>query len=183
MSALSVFSLVLVLPLAFLLHNGEELAVQHRWMQAHRAELATRFPRLRPLVAHLSRLSTRAFAVAAMEEFVLLLVVTAYVLQQGPYCREVWVACFMAFAFHLCVHVGQAVLVRGYVPGLATTILLLPYVAYGCWSVWLSMGVAQWLALTACGVVVLMVNLALAHRLGLMLQGRRDQGDRPGQTR
>ncbi|MGM9688365.1 MAG: hypothetical protein ACI3YD_04875 [Alloprevotella sp.] len=39
MSALSILTLVLPLPLLFVWHEVEEVWVQHRWMQTHRAGL------------------------------------------------------------------------------------------------------------------------------------------------
>lgn len=77
MNAFSAFALVLPLPLFFLLHDAEELVFQHRWMLRHGPELCARFPRLRPLVSHLSSLTTPAFAIAVGEELLLLLAVTA----------------------------------------------------------------------------------------------------------
>ena len=78
MSALSVLYLVLSLPVAFILHDAEEVAVQHRWMLAHRESLASRFPKLRPMIERLSRLGTTAFAIAATEELVVLVVADYY---------------------------------------------------------------------------------------------------------
>lgn len=47
MSALSVLYFVLPFPLAFILHDGEEAAVQHRWMKRHGEVLTRRFPKMR----------------------------------------------------------------------------------------------------------------------------------------
>ena len=85
MSPLSVLILVLPLPLAFLLHDAEEVAVQHRWMENHSGALRERFPRLRPLLDRLQRLNTKAFALAALEEFIVLLCATACVLADVPF--------------------------------------------------------------------------------------------------
>ena len=76
MSALSVLYLVLPLPIVFILHDTEEAIVQHRWMLAHREDLTMRFPKLRPVIEHLSNIGTKAFVVAAMEELIVLIVAT-----------------------------------------------------------------------------------------------------------
>ena len=60
------------------------------------------------MIEYLSRLNTKAFAIAALEELVVLLSVTCYVLAGGTYALPLWSALFMAFAVHLLVHVGQA---------------------------------------------------------------------------
>ena len=168
MSALTVLYLVLPLPLALVLHDAEEIAVQRRWMQAHGAELARRFPKFRAIIARLSALGTGAFAIAAAEELVVLLAATAYVLVGGAWAAEVWGALFLAFSLHLIVHVVQAAMVRGYVPGLVTSLLLLPYAAYGVWSISLVWSLPKILALAAAGSIAVAANLRLAHGLGLL---------------
>ena len=169
MSALSVLSLVLPFPLLFVIHEVEEVLVQHRWMKAHRADLERRFPWSHNILAHLSRLGRRAFAIAAFEELLVLSLATCYVLVGGTCSMQAWSALFMAFSFHLLVHVAQAVAVWGYVPGLATSLLLLPFAAYGLWSIWLAMGCLEFIAWGLAGVAFMAANLRLAHWLGSKL--------------
>ena len=76
MSALSVFILVLSFPIVFVVHDAEEVIVQHRWMLAHRESLCLRFPKARPMINHLSSLNTKAFAIAALEELFVLIIAT-----------------------------------------------------------------------------------------------------------
>ncbi len=166
MSALSVLSLVLPFPLLFVIHEVEEVLVQHRWMKAHRADLERRFPWSHNILAHLSSLGRRAFAIAAFEELLVLSLATCYVLVGGTCSMQVWSALFMAFSLHLLVHVAQAVAVGGYVPGLATSLLLLPFAAYGLWSIWLAMGCLEFMAWGLAGVAFMVANLRLAHWLG-----------------
>ena len=166
MSALSVLTLVLPFPLLFVIHEAEEVLVQHGWMKAHRADLERRFPWSPNILAHLSRLGRRAFAIAALEELLVLSLATCYVLVGGTCSMQVWSALFMAFSLHLLVHVAQAVAVGGYVPGLATSLLLLPFAAYGLWSIWLAMGCLEFMAWGLAGVAFMVANLRLAHWLG-----------------
>ena len=173
MSPLSVLILVLPLPLAFLLHDAEEVAVQHRWMENHSGALRERFPRLRPLLDRLQRLNTKAFALAALEEFIVLLCATACVLADVPFSLELWAALFLAFSLHLLLHFGQAVAVRGYVPGLVTSILLSPFAAYGFFCISLVMSPLKMFALAVAGAAFVVLNLRFAHWLGLKLTSRR----------
>ncbi len=173
MSPLSVLILVLPLPLAFLLHDAEEVAVQHRWMENHSGALRERFPRLRPLLDRLQRLNTKAFALAALEEFIVLLCATACVLADVPFAWELWAALFLAFSLHLLLPVGQAVAVRGYVPGLVTSILLSPFAAYGIFCISLVMSPLKMFALAVTGAAFIALNLRFAHWLGLKLTSRR----------
>ena len=173
MSPLSVLILVLPLPLAFLLHDAEEVAVQHRWMENHSGALRERFPRLRPLLDRLQRLNTKAFALAALEEFIVLLCATACVLADVPFALELWAALFLASPLHVLLHLGQALAVRGYVPGLVTSILLSPFAAYGVFCISLVMSPLKMFALAVAGVAFVALNLRFAHWLGLKLTSRR----------
>ena len=170
MNALAVLYLILPFPLAFLLHDAEEVAVQHHWMLKHKETLIVRFPKMRRVVEHLSRLNTKAFAIAATEEFVLLLVATAYVLIGGTYAMQIWAALFMAFSFHLLVHICQAIVVRGYVPGLISTILLLPYAFFGMQSIYNAMSGMEILGWGIAGVIAMVLNLIFAHFLGSLVK-------------
>lgn len=172
MSPLSVLILVLPLPLAFLLHDAEEVAVQHRWMENHSGSLRERFLRLRPLLDRLQRLNTKAFALAALEEFIVLLCATACVLADVSFALELWAALFLAFSLHLLLHFGQAVAVRGYVPGLVTSILLSPFAAYGIFCISLVMSPLKMFALAVAGAAFIALNLRFAHWLGLKLTRR-----------
>ena len=158
--------IVLLFPFLFLLHEIEEVVVQRRWMALHQTRLQQRFPRLRQLIAYLGSLSTKAFAVAASEELLLLLLVTCYVLEDGPGSFYVWSAVFIAFAVHLFVHVVQAVAVVGYVPGLLSTVLLLPACYLGLQMIWLRTSGWEILGLGIAGTVFIALNLRFAHWLG-----------------
>ena len=76
---------------------------------------------------------------------------------------------FLAFSLYLLVHFGQAILFRGYVPGIVTFLLLLPYSAYGVWSIWLTTSAVEFLLLALCGMVFVAANLRFAHWLGMKI--------------
>lgn len=166
MSALSIFYLILPFPLAFILHDAEEVNVQHGWMLRHQDNLSKKFPKLRPMIQHLLKLNTKGFALAALEELLVLLLATCYVLIRGAYCMELWSALFMAFTLHQLMHILQAVIVRGYVPGLVTSLLLLPYSYFGIQSIWYAMSGIGMLLWGIGGVAFMVVNLRFAHWLG-----------------
>lgn len=72
----------------------------------------------------------------------------------------------MAFSFHLLVHIGVALVLRSYVPGLATSVLLLPFAAYGVWSIWLVMSAWEMVLWAVSGIVFMWFNLYVAHHAG-----------------
>lgn len=169
MSGLSVFFLVLPLPAVFCLHDAEEAIVQRKWLLGHAERLKERMSFARAIIDRMLQLKPKAFVIAALEELMVLLAVTAYVLVESPYAMWVWVSVFLAFVIHLMVHIGQAIAVRGYIPGLITTILLIPYAAYGIYSVWLAMSVAEMLLCAILGTLFMIANLRFAHYLGIKL--------------
>ena len=169
MSGLTVLLLVLPFPLAFVIHDLEEILFQHRWMLKNKESLSERFPKLRKLIDNLARMNTKAFCVAVLEELLVLLAVTAYVLCQGEYAKEAWVAVFIAFSFHLIVHVIQGIIIRGYIPGLVTSILLLPYISYGLWCIWLGVPTLQLFICSVAGIIFMLLNLRFSHWIGKLL--------------
>lgn len=90
MNILIIFLLTISLPLAFILHDGEEVLMFRHWMTAHKDSLDDKFPKLKPIITHLSSLTTAAFAIAALEELFVLAIVTYYTLTGGDYSFHIW---------------------------------------------------------------------------------------------
>lgn len=137
MSALSVLFLVLPLPLAYIIHVAEEVAWQRLKLK-------------RKLKS--KTLPGRAGGGFKLGALILMLVVTGYVLVGGPYAMPVWSVLFVAFSLHLVMHIVQGIGLRDYVPGLVTSILLLPFACMGLHSIWLALSGWQ---LMVCGLLAL----------------------------
>ena len=161
---------IISFPLAFIIHDGEEIVVQHQWMLAHKESIIQKFPRATRIIVHLSSLSTKAFAVAVLEELILLLLATAYILIGGVYATELWIALFMAFSIHFVIHIAQGIIIRGYVPGLVSSILMLPYAYLGVLRICEDVSGNKLVLLSVLGVVAMLVNLRLAHWVGNFLK-------------
>ena len=157
---------IISFPLAFIIHDSEEIIVQHKWMLAHKEHIIQKFPRMTRIIIHLSSLSTKAFAIAVLEELILLLLATAYVLTGGVYATELWIALFMAFSIHFVVHIVQGVIAMGYVPGLATSILMLPYAYFGINKICEDVSGNKLIQLSVLGIIAMMINLRIAHWVG-----------------
>ncbi len=169
MSALTVLYVILPFPLLFLLHDVEEIVMAKRWLEGHREKLLTHFPQFRPVILHLLKLDTLAFAIAAAEELLVLLAVTAMILIRWPFATWIWIGLFLAFTAHLFVHFAQVVLVRSYVPGIVTAVLALPYAGYTLFLLVHSFTWGQLLAAALAGIVFTLGNLLLSHKLGILL--------------
>lgn len=165
MSALSVLYLVLPFLGIFILHEVEEVAAASRWMSRRGKEQAERFPRLGNILGRLSGMGTLGLTVVAAEEVLVLLAVTLYLLGGGGFAGQIWLAAFLAYSVHVLVRVAEAVVTKGYVPGLVTALLSLPFVWYGVHSASLVFGWWQMAALALAGILLAAVNLCLTLRL------------------
>lgn len=166
MSALSVLFLILPLPLLFLIHKTEEAFVEHKWIISHHGELANRFPRLKPFIDHWAGLTTKGFAIATIEEMIVVVFITAYVLVKGPGGLQIWVATFVAFTLHMFIHIVLAFATKGYVPGLVTTVAIMPYCYMGMQSIWHNMDGEEIALWTITGIILAVVNIRFAHKIG-----------------
>ena len=155
--------------LAFIIHDGEEIAVEHKWLLAHGDALCEKHPKLQRMLIHMGKMNTKAFTIAVLEELILLVAVTVYVFCDEPYAIELWTAAFMAFSIHLIVHIGQSIVVGGYVPGLVTSILLLPLSYIGIQGMWNTFSTVRLCLWTLIGVLFIAANLAFSHWLGIKL--------------
>ena len=164
---------IISFPLAFIVHDGEEILVQHQWILAHKERIIQKFPGATRIIVHLSSLSTKAFAVAVLEELILLLLATAYVLIGGTYATELWIALFMAFSIHFVIHIAQGLLIRSYVPGLATSILMLPYAYFGISKIYEDVSGNKLIQLSILGVIAMVINLRFAHWVGKNLHNNK----------
>ena len=161
--------LICLFPIVFMLHDFEEIIMQQRWMERNADELSRRFPVLRKQIMQLRELSTTGFAIAVAEEFIIISGVSVYAVLSRHYF--LWMALFLAFGIHLLVHVGQFVLLRKYIPAIVTSLLCLPYAVYVCYLFY-STGLftaMDFLLGGILGVLVMVLNLKLAHALGRRL--------------
>ena len=152
--------LICLFPVVFMLHDFEEIIMQQRWMERNADELSRRFPVLRKQIMQLRELSTTGFAIAVAEEFIIISGVYVYAVLSRHYF--LWMALFLAFGIHLFVHVGQFVLLRKYIPAKAV------YVCYFLYSTGLFTAM-DFLLGGILGVLIMVLNLKLAHALGRRL--------------
>lgn len=119
-------------PLLFIFHDLEEIIGFMPWIERNEKLLAKKAVFI--LNTH-KGLSTEGFALAVAEEFVVVLLVSFFAL----ICHTrllylIWLGGFVAFAFHLVVHILQAIWIRRYIPALTTSILCLPVSSIIIWK-------------------------------------------------
>ena len=162
-------TLAIVLLIAFVLHDSEETLVMQRWLHQHPNQIIRRFPKMEKSLNRLAAMGTRGFAIAAAEEFAILLAAAILLFAGVPYSFEAVSALFIAFVAHQIIHIAQALALRAYVPGLMTNMLLLPATITGLASIIQSLTTPQFALCTLCGIATMLLNLRIAHHIGAKL--------------
>lgn len=155
---------VWLLPIVFMIHDFEEIIFFKPWVNKNSPYLKKRFPFLvKRLLPRMEALSVAAFSVAVFEEFVLLSIITFAAFYFDYY--SIWLAVFMAFFIHLFIHIIQWMVLKRYIPAIATAILALPYCIWGFIIVLRShlFTVSEIILLSLAGVFFMVLNLLFAH--------------------
>jgi hypothetical protein len=154
-----------LLPIAFMVHDFEEVIMMQPWYRKNEQYLKARFPRMIPAIARTGTMSTPAFALAAGEEFAVLSAITLVCVEYGLY--DIWAGFLIGFFIHLVYHIGSFFVIRRYVPYIITSVLAGVYSVFAIVVLndggYLSWGrVALW---TVVAIIVIIVNFVLAVAL------------------
>lgn len=155
--------LFILLPFAFLIHDMEEIVMRKRCMPTIAKITTEKFPRMRPIVLHLQNMSTAKFIIIVIEEFFLIVVAVTifyYTRNYNPIFALFW-----GFGIHLAIHIIQAIAIRRYIPGLVTTILLIPYCSIGIRDMILRFEYKTNLSWAICDFLVIAINLFIMHKI------------------
>jgi hypothetical protein len=166
--SITILSIMWLLPIIFMLHDFEEIILGKAWIR----HADDRLRRLLPgfthrILASMQSLSTSAFSLAVSEEFLLLSGLTWLCVTRGWY--SLWAGILLGFFIHLLAHFAQAILFRGYIPALATSILASGY----CLFALLQLARADLVQWTETGIwsvvsiLLLMVNLFVMLRISM----------------
>ena len=109
----------------FMIHEMEEVFGLPNWIKAHIPELCEKYPFIANAYMNCS---SRRFTAAVYEELLLYTAVCLFSELTGN--NGAWFAMLAEFTFHLVVHLVFAVIVRGYIPSVATSALMLPPCAF-----------------------------------------------------
>lgn len=126
-------TLIWLFPIAFMFHDFEELIFWEVWLTKHGEEVKRRVPAFlaRP-VSTIVEKSTAQTALSVCLIFSLTVLASFLAVEYGKY--GFFLAASGAFFLHGFMHVGQAVVLRKYVPALITSALIvIPYglILYG----------------------------------------------------
>ncbi len=166
MSALSILYIVLPILAVSLCHTLEVLFTARRWASHHSASSDEAHQSLVNILFRLSGMNMSALVIAAVVGFLAVLLSTAALFAGGLWAELVWTTVFMAYSVCALINLVRAVTLKGYVPGLVTSIISVPLIAYAAYSLSL---VSPWweiLLFAILGLVLALANLYFAQRIG-----------------
>ena len=166
MSALSVLYIVLPILAVSLCHALEVVFTARRWASHHSASSDEAHQSLVNILFRLSGMNMSALVIAAVVGFLAVLLSTAALFVGGLWTERIWATIFMAYSVCALINLVRAVTLKGYVPGLVTSIISVPLIAYAAYS--LSLVWPWWgmLLFAILGLFLALANLYFAQRLG-----------------
>ncbi len=166
MSALSILYIVLPILAVSLCHALEVVFTARRWASHHSASSDEARQSLVNILFRLSGMNMSALVIAAVVGFLAVLLSTAALFVGGLWTERIWATIFMAYSVCALINLVRAVTLKGYVPGLVTSIISVPLIAYTAYS--LSLVWPWWgmLLFAILGLVLALANLYFAQRLG-----------------
>jgi hypothetical protein len=165
-----------LLPIVFIIHDGEELFTMPGWVVSHRQTL-DQLARTNEIVAEMLRsLPTTTAQVAVAIGFILLLFVVVTAGASMSRKRGFWLYAYASLLgvlfLHVFTHIAQAILIGGYAPGvIGAVVAIIPGALYLYKRLFeaklLTMKSAVVTALI--GFALFVPGALLAHQIGRML--------------
>lgn len=166
MSALSVLYIVLPILAVSLCHALEVVFTARRWASHHSASSDEAHQSLVNILFRLSGMNMSALAIAAVVGFLAVLLSTAALFVGGLWTERIWATVFMAYSVCSLINIVRAVTLKGYVPGLVTSIISVPLIAYAAYPLSLVWPWWEMLLFVILGLVLALANLYFAQRIG-----------------
>lgn len=166
MSALSVLYIVLPILAVSLCHTLEVLFTAKRWAGRHWVSLMNEHPNLLNVLFRLSGMNMKSFLIAAGACFLAVLLSTAALFAGGLWAELVWTTVFMAYSVCSLINIVRAVTLKGYVPGLVTSIISVPLIAHTAYSLSLVWPWWEILLFAVIGLALAVAGLFIAQRIG-----------------
>lgn len=166
MSALSVLFIVLPILAVSFCHALEVVFTARRWASHHSASSDEAHQSLVNVLFRLSGMNMSALVIAAVVGFLAVLLSTAALFAGGLWAELVWTTVFMAYSVCALINIVRAVTLKGYVPGLVTSIISVPLIAYAAYSLSLVWPWWEILLFAVIGLALAVAGLFIAQRIG-----------------
>ncbi|HEY3373640.1 MAG TPA: HXXEE domain-containing protein [Candidatus Aquicultor sp.] len=179
-TSLSITAILWLFPIAFLLHDSEEIAMVERFMRKNKGRITSKLPRkMNALLETTFNVSSSQFAIAV--GFLLIIIIGAtYLGVQSVKSGSIsifFLAVLLATLAHVFIHVGQTIILRTYTLGVVSAIMItLPYSIYALFRLSQENLLSWHLVYISIPLGLAMLPLALlALSIGKALSPRRDK--------
>ncbi|MFT8703171.1 MAG: HXXEE domain-containing protein [Oenococcus oeni] len=145
-----------IFPLIFMLHELEEIAFMPGWVAKVKANKNNWLTEMIP------EISAKNFTLMVLEEYILLLIIT--LLCWWTKNLDFYFAVILAYNLHILFHIGQAIIFKGYIPGLFLGIVSL---GLASWLIWLTVDYVSWdkiFVFLPLAILIIVVNLISIHK-------------------
>ena len=166
MSALSVLYIVLPILAVSFCHALEVVFTARRWASHHSASLDEAHQSLVNILFRLSGMNMSALVIAAVVGFLAVLLSTAALFAGGLWAELVWTTVFMAYSVCALINIVRVITLDCYVPGLVTSIISVPLIAYTAYSLSLVWPWWEMLLFSILGLALAIAGLFIAQRIG-----------------
>lgn len=166
MSALSVLYIVLPILAVSFCHALEVVFTARRWASHHSASSDEAHQSLVNILFRLSGMNMSALVIAAVVGFLAVLLSTAALFAGGLWAELVWTTVFMAYSVCALINIVRAVTLKGYVPGLVTSIISVPLIAHTAYSLSLVWPWWEIQLFAVIGLALAVAGLFIAQRIG-----------------
>ncbi|KQL52426.1 hypothetical protein AN964_01955 [Heyndrickxia shackletonii] len=126
--------LVWLFPIIFAIHDFEEIIVVEKWIAKNKQDLVHKLPkRAKNFFEKNFAMKTDQFSIVVFAEFIIISLATLFVFLNGftGFYKWFYLGLFAVLFLHSFTHIGQAILLRRYTPGVITSIFFL--IPYGLW--------------------------------------------------
>jgi uncharacterized membrane protein len=135
------------------------------WLKINKEILYEKYPNI---MNRYRDFSTEGFSLAVFEELVLCIAFSTFAvwLDIQP-LWYLWLGGFIACTLHFIIHIGQAILMRQYIPATITSIICLPISLGVLYKCFLTIKSEWWYVVIfiVVGIIVVAVNLKFAQKM------------------
>lgn len=156
---------VWLFPIIFIFHDMEEIIGFGIWLKTNKQILYEKHPNI---LNTYRDFSTEGFSLAVFEELVLCIAFSAFafLLDIQP-LWYLWLGGFIACTLHFIIHIGQAILMRQYIPATVTSIICFPISLWILYKCFLTIKNEWWYVaiFIILGIFVVAANLKFAQKM------------------
>ncbi len=158
-------------PILFIIHDLEEITGFEKWYIKNKDKFIEK-PKIANIIGYVfSYFTKKGMALAILEELILIIIVCLITINYDFYL--LWIGVFIAYTFHLIIHIFQSIILKMYVPAVATSLIQTPICLYIIYYIYdkYSMSLANVILYLLIGIIIMLLNLYILHKLMIRYKG------------